>query len=192
VVVSAWLEDQVGWVGELLDILDGSDHLSREESSSAPSGPGPAGYEPCQDCQANKRLGWPYCPVCDDTKWVKTGGDYDPYLRERDPVIHANGKRGPIPIYPGEWTEENTPRIMEAMFTRGNVTVPSIPERVSLTTVERTAARFVGGRTGAALTILETKLQTAPVWVTEGANLRERDALVWLAKRLAEAGARVR
>lgn len=191
-IVSAWLEDQVGWVDELLDILDGSDHLSREESAAAPSGPGPAGYEPCQDCLANKRLGWPYCPICNDTKWVKRGGSYDPYLRVVEPVVHANGTYGPPAIYPGEWTDENTPRILEAMFTHRDVSPPELPERVPLTVVERSASRATTGRVGAAIDQLERILARAPVWVSRGAEVRERDALVWLAKRLAEAGARVR
>lgn len=179
------LEEQVLKVDLLLDILEGEHLLSRNETSAAPSGAGPAGYEPCR--------AWPQClgsncPSCDGSGYVKSRhGRYDPYLPlSEGPVEDPSYVRddGPMPIKPGVVTAENLPRLLELEQRQRHVEPPPTREKPVLNQLEHKAASEMIPRLRRSLETLQELLAAAEAWIVEAALRREREGLEYLAKRL--------
>jgi hypothetical protein len=156
-------ETLVRRVEVLLDIMDGLDVGSRDEmhSNGALSGAGPAGYEPCLGCAANRAV-WGYCPACEDTGFTRSrSGSFDPYLRTRP---------GPF-IHPSEAPPEPEPH-----------RETPVGEHVPLNSVERYAALRLRVRL-ALRDLLRVIRQARPemrAWILE----RRRDGLEYVVKRM--------
>jgi hypothetical protein len=177
------LEEQVQKVDLLFDILEGEHLLSRNETSAAPSGPGPAGYEPCPSWP--RCLGFPTCRSCDGSGYVKSRhGRFDPYLpREAGPVLFEPHREDePMPIKVGG--ERDNLELLKLAWANRNVVPPATAESVKLTRVERNASDDERRGVRRSLGLLNGLIARAEESMVMAALKREREGLEWFAKRL--------
>ena len=173
-------EARVEWIYELLDMMDGSDHLSRTESSAAPSGFGEATkrYATCGQC------GGRGCALCEMSGRVE--------YEQRDPYDNSPNGYKPPASSPQPLDERDRAKIRDLQFVTSGVIVElvtvddmTIPVRDDdRTAVERSVFRQLPNLL--ALKWLERRLRTAADWIVTGAREREPEAVEWLAKRSLE------
>lgn len=175
--MSKLLDERREWIYELLDMMDGSDHLSRTESSAAPSGFGEAitrhgicgqcGGKGCARCEGGK-VTWKERDAYDNSPNGYTSPKPDESLTDKDreyiPVLRA--------------------KLSGCLVSLDRIRTPALRERVSGTSVERTAFRQLPHLLGIAW--LTKRLRTAPDWIRE--EPRAPDAVEWLARRSMEDG----
>lgn len=178
--MSRLLDSRMEWIHELLDMLDGSDHLSRLESGAAPAG------------FAEPVVRWGTCGWCKGKgcRFCKHGRVS---YRERDGYDKTpNVFGGPMELVEDVvvvMDERDLQKIAslrlelsDKVFMVSTAETIELPERDKRTKVERSALRQLPHSDG--LHWLAGRLETAPDWVVN--DPRERDAIEWLARRSLE------
>lgn len=179
--MSRWLDEQVDFIYELLDLIDGSDHLSRPETASAPSG----FAEPVRRVGTCGACGGTGCARC--TKGRVIYFERDHYDKNPEPLLDAEPERGALSSSERAEVACLANSLSGQLVRVDQVYAPDLPQRRNgETPVERTALRSL--LHWQAIKWLERRLLTAPVWVQEGARERDPEAVAWLAKRSAESG----